>query len=138
MTFHRILLLAVTAAAGCGGDVSSPPPPPPPPAPVARVSLTPGNAELVPAQTAQLTAFGRNLSGGPVVISSTGEVALDSASVTVSAGTSAIIPEGIAMLETLFEVADSALYRSKNLGRNRVTRADFPTMEGVIEGKSAA
>jgi hypothetical protein len=39
-------------------------------------------------QTAQLTAFGRNLSGGPVVISSTGEVALDSASVTVSADVS--------------------------------------------------
>ena len=56
------------------------------------------------------------------------------AKVTVSAGTSAIIPKGVGVLETLFETADSALYRSKNLGRNRVTRADF----AGTEGKSAA
>jgi PleD family two-component response regulator len=40
----------------------------------------------------------------------------------------------VGVLETLFETADSALYRSKNLGRNRVTRADF----AGTEGKSAA
>lgn len=56
------------------------------------------------------------------------------AKVTVSAGTSAIIPIGDGVLETLFETADRALYRSKNSGRNRVTRSDVP----AVEGKSAA
>ena len=46
------------------------------------------------------------------------------AKVTVSAGTSAMIPTGTVMLEMLFEAADGALYRSKNLGRNRVTSAN--------------
>ena len=48
------------------------------------------------------------------------------------------IPNGVGMLETLFEAADSALYRSKNLGRNRVTRADLMATEGKVRGLSAS
>lgn len=43
------------------------------------------------------------------------------ATVTVSVGTSAAIPDGTEALDELMERADSALYRSKHLGRNRVT-----------------
>ena len=60
------------------------------------------------------------------------------AKVTVSAGTSAMIPHGVGVLESLFEAADSALYRSKNLGRNRVTSANVSAPEFASEGKSAA
>jgi diguanylate cyclase (GGDEF)-like protein len=41
--------------------------------------------------------------------------------VTVSVGTSAVIPDESGALEELIERADGALYRSKHLGRNRVT-----------------
>jgi diguanylate cyclase (GGDEF)-like protein len=48
------------------------------------------------------------------------------AKVTASVGTAAAIPDGVGALERLIEKADRALYRSKHLGRNRVTCFDAP------------
>lgn len=55
--------------------------------------------------------------------------------VTVSVGVAAIVPDSASALERLIKEADGALYRSKHLGRNRVTRANAPQSDDV---KSAA
>jgi diguanylate cyclase (GGDEF)-like protein len=66
------------------------------------------------------------------------------AKVTVSVGTSGVIPDGVAALEALMEKADGALYRSKHLGRNLVTSVPVPVsaaLDGIkrpAEEKSAA
>ncbi|HEX2842654.1 GGDEF domain-containing protein [Hyphomicrobium sp.] len=57
------------------------------------------------------------------------------ARVTVSVGVAAIVPDSASALERLIKEADGALYRSKHLGRNRVTRAGAPQSDDV---KSAA
>jgi diguanylate cyclase (GGDEF)-like protein len=48
------------------------------------------------------------------------------AKVTVSVGVAASVPETAEMLDRLINEADAALYRSKHLGRNRVTCATEP------------
>jgi diguanylate cyclase (GGDEF)-like protein len=45
------------------------------------------------------------------------------AKVTVSVGVAAIVPDDGRALDRLIKEADGALYRSKHLGRNRVTLA---------------
>lgn len=57
------------------------------------------------------------------------------ATVTVSVGVAAIVPDSASDLERLIKEADDALYRSKHLGRNRVTCAGAPPSDDV---KSAA
>ena len=57
------------------------------------------------------------------------------AKVTVSVGVAAIVPDDARSLDRLIKEADGALYRSKHLGRNRVTLAGTDESGGV---KSAA
>jgi diguanylate cyclase (GGDEF)-like protein len=62
------------------------------------------------------------------------------AKVTISVGTAAAIPEGADTLDRLINEADGALYRSKHLGRNRVTLAGaaLDRAERADEVQSAA
>ncbi len=61
------------------------------------------------------------------------------ATVTISVGTAASIPDGADALDRLINDADGALYRSKHLGRNRVTLAGATgSVERPDEAQSAA
>lgn len=62
------------------------------------------------------------------------------AKVTVSIGVAAGVPDSVEDLDHLINEADGALYRSKHLGRNRVTYAPVPAdkVERQGKGKSAA
>lgn len=72
----RLLLAFLISLAACGGDTTQPvpppappptppppPPPPPPPAPVASITVDPGQSTLVPQQTTQFTATLRDAGG---------------------------------------------------------------------------
>jgi diguanylate cyclase (GGDEF)-like protein len=63
------------------------------------------------------------------------------AKVTVSVGVAAGVPETAEALDRLINVADVALYRSKHLGRNRVTSAstaEHATSEYAPSGRMAS
>jgi endo-1,4-beta-xylanase len=71
--FPRSWLAGLILLVSCGGSdpvspppAPPPPPPPPPPAPVATVGISPGNTDLVPAQTQQFTATPRDAAGAAI------------------------------------------------------------------------
>lgn len=61
-------------------------------------------------------------------------VAGEQVPLTISLGVCAVIPESTDLSEQLIERADKALYESKRLGRNRVTRCDELNEEPEVSG----